>query len=127
MHIDKNKKENSEKFEVEFYEKIIQERPNFVEALKVLAAIYTKSGEYKKGLELDKRLTGLLPSDYIVYYNLACSYSLLGDIDNSLKNIKRAIELGYNDFDYMNKDPDLSNLRVDKKFEGISLKNIDRK
>lgn len=126
MYKEKNKKESNEKFEIEFYEKIIQERPNFVEALKVLAETYTKSGEHKKGLELDKRIVELLPRDHIVHYNLACSYSLLEEIDNSLKSIKKAIALGYNDFDYMNKDPDLVNLRADKRFEEIFSKKIDK-
>lgn len=123
---DKNQKENNEKFEIEFYEKIIQERPNFVEVLKVLAETYTKSGEHKKGMELDKRLVELLPRDHIVYYNLACSYSLLGEIDNSLESIKKAVALGYDDFEYMNKDTDLVNLRVDKRFEEIFSKKIDK-
>ncbi|MBL7197009.1 MAG: hypothetical protein ISS47_02805 [Candidatus Omnitrophica bacterium] len=127
MHKNKKNKDNNEKFEVEFYEKILKERPNFIEALKVLAELYTKSGKYEEGLQLDKKLIELLPYNHIVYYNLACSYSLIGDIDNSLKSIKKAIELGYNDFNYMNKDPDLANLRVDKRFEEILSKNINKK
>jgi len=122
----KNKKENNEKFEIEFYEKIIQERPNFAEALKVLAETYTKAGEHKKGLSLDKRLAKLLPNDPIVNYNLACSYSLLGDIDKSLDRIKKAIEFGYDDFDYMSKDSDLKNLRADKRFDEVFSKKINK-
>lgn len=119
---EKNKSEKNDNFEIEFYKKIIKERPNFIEALKVLAELYTKSGEYKKGLELDKRLAELLPNDNIVRYNLACSYSLLEDIDNSLKSIRQAVALGYSDFEYMNNDSDLKNLRIDKRFEEIFLK-----
>ncbi|MFC1709599.1 hypothetical protein ACFL2J_06065 [Candidatus Omnitrophota bacterium] len=122
----KDDKSSEQKFEIEFYENIIQKRPNFIEALKALAETYTKSGECKKGLELDKRLVKLLPDDYIVHYNLACSYSLLGDIDNALKSMRQAIALGYDDFDYINKDPDLANLRSDKRFEEIFSKNIDK-
>ena len=119
-------KEDNIRFEIEFYENILKERPDFIEALKVLAQIYTKSGMYKKGLQLDKRLIELLPYDSIVYYNLACSYSLIVDIDSSLKAIKKAIELGYSDFAYMDKDPDLINLRKDRRYEQIFSKNIDK-
>ena len=126
MNRDEHKKDSNTEFEIEFYEKILEERPDFVEALKVLAELYTKSGKYKKGLQLDKRLVRFLPSDAIVYYNLACSYSLVEDIDNSLKAIKKAIELGYDDFDHMNNDPDLVNLRKDKRAEEILSKNIDK-
>lgn len=128
MNRNEEKKEDSDiKFEIEFYEKILVEHPNFIEALKALAELYTKTGMYKKGLQLDERLSRLLPYDAIVHYNLACSYSLIGDIDNSLKAIKKAIELGYSDFSYMNKDPDLENLRKDKRFDELFSKDINRK
>ena len=119
MRKDKQSKNREVEFEISFYEKILEKRPNFVDALKVLAELYTKSGRYKKGLQLDKRLTGLLPCDSVVYYNLACSYSLIGDIDNSLKAICKAIDLGYDDFSYMNSDPDLNNLKQDRRFEDL--------
>ncbi|NQU19164.1 hypothetical protein HQ550_03310 [bacterium] len=119
-------KEDNIRFEIEFYENILKERPDFIEALKVLSELYTKSGMYKKGLQLDKRLVELLPYDSIVYYNLACSYSLIVDIDSALKAIKKAITLGYSDFAYMDKDPDLINLREDKRYEQIFSKNIDK-
>ncbi|MDD5005003.1 MAG: hypothetical protein PHS93_00685 [Candidatus Omnitrophica bacterium] len=127
MPRNEDRKSDNIKFEIEFYEKILEDRPNFTDALKVLAELYTKSGMHKKGLELDKKLAGLLPCDSLVYYNLACSYSLLGDIDNSLKSIKKSIELGYSDFAYINKDPDLANVRQDKRFENIISRNIDKK
>ena len=119
-------KEDNQKFEIEFYENILKERPNFIEALRVLAETYTRAGEYKKGLELDQRLAELLPEDHIVHYNLACSYSLLGDVDSALKNIRKAIALGYHDFDFMNQDPDLANLRADKRFEEVFSRKVDK-
>lgn len=127
MQRNQDKPENNEKFEIEFYEKILKERPNFIDALKALAELYTKSGEHNKGLELDIRLSELLPHEPLVHYNLACSYSLLKDIENALKNLRKAIALGYSDFDYMNNDPDLANLRTDKRFEEIFSKRLDNK
>lgn len=124
MPRDKEKKNINIKFEIEFYEKILQDRPDFVEALKALAELYTKSGMHKKGLRLDKRLSELLPYESIVFYNLACSYSLTGDIENSLGALKKAIDLGYNDFNFMYNDPDLENLKKDRRAEQIFSKNI---
>lgn len=119
---DAARKQKDTNFEIEFYENILKDRPDFVEALKALAELYTKSGKYDKGLELDKRLIGLVPEDDIVYYNLACSYSLLQDIDNSLDAIKKAVKLGYSDFSYMHNDPDLENLRKDRRFTEVFSK-----
>ena len=54
------KKEDFE-FEINFYENILKERPDFVEALMALGDLYTKAGFYEKGLSIDKRLTRLRP------------------------------------------------------------------
>lgn len=116
-----------EEFEIKFYEKILEQQPNFIECAQVLAALYTKNGMYKNGLELDRRLSQLLPNDPIVFYNLACSYSLTGDMDSSLDVIKKAIELGFDDFDHIYNDPDLINLRKDRRFQDILSRNIKSK
>jgi predicted Zn-dependent protease len=82
-----------------------------------LGEIYTKKGRYAEGLRVDKRLSKLRPQNPIVHYNLACSLSLLEDITSSFKALKRALELGYEDISFLNNDPDLLNLRRDKRFE----------
>lgn len=103
-------------FEISFFESLLKENPNFVDALIPLGDAYTKRGLYEKGLEVDLRLAELLPLDPLVYYNLACSYSLLGKIDLALQTLEKAIKLGYKDFRFMNKDPDLENVRKDNRY-----------
>jgi len=115
------KKDDMHSFEISFYENILRENPDFKDALKVLAELYTKTGQYEKGLQLDKKISQLLPNDNIAYYNLSCSYSLLSDIDKAFEALKKAIKFGYVDFDYMNRDPDLENLRKDERFKKITL------
>ncbi len=126
MPNDTAKKEDNTNFEIKFYENILKDNPDFVEVLKALAELYTKSGRYQEGLKLDQKLIKLLPDDAIVYYNTACSHSLLQDIDKSLGAIKKAMELGYNDFSYMHKDPDLENLRKDRRFTEIFSKKLNK-
>jgi hypothetical protein len=46
-----------------------------------------------------------------VFYNLACSYSLTGEIELAATSLRRAISLGYRDFAWLAKDPDLRVLR----------------
>jgi tetratricopeptide (TPR) repeat protein len=116
MPVSKKTKTQDLDFQMQFYEGIIRENPGFAEALIALGEIYTKKGQYEKGLKVDRRLLELRPDNPIVHYNLACSLSLLGDITGSFKAIKRAVELGYDDFGFMTNDPDLSNLRRDKRF-----------
>lgn len=47
----------------------------------------------------------------LAFYNAACAYSRLGDIDKAVKYIAYAINRGYNAFEFMKTDPDLENLR----------------
>lgn len=103
-------------FEIKFIESVVERRPQFVEALVALGDLYTKRGFYEKGLVIDEKLSNLRPQDPLVFYNLACSYSLLRNIDGALEAVKKAVDLGYRDFDYMQYDNDLDNLRQDGRF-----------
>ncbi len=108
---------NKVRFEIEFFEKLIEQKPDFVDVLLPLAEVYTQVGDYEKGLVLDKRLSELRPDDAIVHYNLACSFSLTGKIDEAIKALKKAVDLGYDDFDYMSVDQDLLNVRNNKLYK----------
>lgn len=118
-------KTNSLDFEIRFYERIIAEKPNYVEALSLLAQAYTLRKEYHKGFLMDARLTKLCPKDPLVYYNLACSYALLGEKLKALKALEKSVRLGYADFEYLKKDADLKSLHAEPRFK--SLCHPDRK
>ncbi len=114
-------------FEIEFFEKLIKENVDFVDVLIPLAEAYTKAGDYDRGLVIDKRLSTLRPDDAIVYYNLACSYSLTANINEAIEALKKAVNLGYDDFDYMNIDQDLLNVRNDIRSKGMFTRWMKRK
>lgn len=50
------------------------------------------------------------------YYNAACSYALLGDVDRSLGELDRAIDAGWDDFDKIAEDSDFDPIRSDGRF-----------
>ncbi|MBF0385553.1 MAG: hypothetical protein HQL27_06740 [Candidatus Omnitrophica bacterium] len=112
-------------FEIGFYENIVKNSPDFVEALTALGDLYTRKGLYLKGLRIDQKLASLRPEDPVILYNLACSYSLLKDLNKAFLVMKQAIALGYDDLDYLEQDRDLENLRQSEKFAKyiLSLKN----
>ena len=103
-------------FEIHFYEKLLAAYPNFVDALLPLGDAYTRRGLYEKGLEVDVRLSQLRGNDPLSWYNLACSLSLLKRIEESFSALQRSCELGYRDFEHLQKDPDLANLRQSPKY-----------
>ncbi|MCL1943608.1 MAG: transglutaminase domain-containing protein [Candidatus Azobacteroides sp.] len=51
-----------------------------------------------------------------IYYNLACTYSLLNQKDKAVDYFKKALSLGYDDRAYIEADTDLDNIRKDKRF-----------
>ena len=112
-----NRRIRKKKFEIKFYEELVRIKPDFVEALSCLGDAYTREGFIEEGLKVDLRLCQLKPLDPVVQYNLACSYSLLGMVDEALVVLKKAILLGYDDFQFMSKDKDLNNLRKDERFK----------
>jgi len=98
-------------FQIRFFEDLIQDDQEFIDALIPLADAYTKKGWFDKGLLLDERLARLRPSDPTILYNLGCSYALLKQEKKALKALKSALDLGYQDLDWMEEDPDLAGLR----------------
>ncbi|MDD5084715.1 MAG: hypothetical protein PHE61_01575 [Candidatus Omnitrophica bacterium] len=114
-------------FEIAFYEKLLREKEDFTDVLIPLADAYTRAGLYKKGLEIDKRLSCLRPDDETVYYNLACSYSLLGMIEETLSAIERSFQLGYRDLNHLEKDSDLNNAKKDARFRALMARYFGTK
>lgn len=108
--------------EIKFYEDIVKQRPRFLEALISLGDAYTREGFHAEGLEVDKKLSILKPQDPIIHYNLACSLSLVEDIEESLKALRTAVLLGYDDFTHMAKDSDLDNVRTHPQFNEFFTK-----
>lgn len=106
-------------FEINFFERLIAQDPNFVDALIPLAEAYTRKGVYDKGLAIDKRLARLRKDDPYVHYNLACSYALLGKKKEAIRSLERAIQRGYSDFAYLKRDGDLKSLHSDPKFKAL--------
>jgi tetratricopeptide (TPR) repeat protein len=123
MSMAKSKKEALNKedpdFEIKFLEGVLKVSPNFTEALVNLGDLYTKQGFYEKGLSVDLKLAMLKPEDPIVLYNLACSYSLIQDVEKSLKVMKAAVQKGYSDLGYLEQDADLINLRQFSAFKSF--------
>ena len=113
-------------FEIQFYERVIKRNPNSVDVLMALGDDYTKAGRYREGLAIDLKLAKLRSNDPVVHYNLACSYSLLGQVDEALETLRRAIALGYRDFNHMQRDPDLENVRRDPRYLAL-LEEIVKK
>ncbi len=107
---------------IRFIEGIVRRDPNYVDALQLLGDHYTQRGLFSEGLRVDEHLARLEPQNPLVFYNLACSYSLTEEYDNVVLALDRAIALGYRDFTWLSKDPDLKKLRAQPIFLELKAK-----
>jgi tetratricopeptide (TPR) repeat protein len=107
---------------IEFIEGLVRRDPDYVDALQILGDHYTQRGRISEGLKVDERLARLEPGNPLVFYNLACSYSLSGDMEQAANALEKALELGYRDFDWLAKDPDLKPLRTHDAFNDLKAK-----
>jgi len=86
------------------YLSLPEERPEFINALFWLT-------------EAEKR--GSSNADFI-YYNLACIYSLKGDVEKAEATMNKALALGFSNLDWISQDDDLVNFRTGSWWEGIA-------
>lgn len=108
--------------EIGFLEGVVQRDPGYVDALQILGDDYTKRGKYLAGLQIDQQLAELKPRDAMVFYNLACSFSLTQNYEEAAEALEQAINLGYRDFGWLAEDPDLEDLRKQPVYRRIRAK-----
>jgi Flp pilus assembly protein TadD len=108
-----------DEFEIRISRAASQADPRHHKALEMLGQALTRVGRHQEALEADLRVTGLKPKDAVAYYNLACSYSNLEEVDAAFEALHRAFDLGYNDYRHLLRDPDLVNLRKDRRFKTL--------
>ena len=106
-------------FQRRFFEAAVVADPRNIECLLQLGDIYSRQGDHENGLRVDRQLTELCPEEPTFHYNLACSYSVLGHCTESADALRAALELGYDDFDYIQRDDDLKNLRQTEDFDRL--------
>ena len=97
--------------EIGFLEGVVRRDPGYIDALQILGDNYTRRGRFEDGLKVDEQLVRLRPGDALVHYNLACSCSLTEQFESAAVALNRALDLGYRDFKWLSKDPDLAKLR----------------
>jgi len=111
-------------FELEFFGGILDRDPLNADILRVHASNLAAKGLYEQALKADRRLTQLEPDRPIPWYNLTCSYALMGMTEKAFESLERALFLGYRDYSRLRRDPDLKSLRSDPRFPAL-LRKVD--
>ena len=106
-----------------YYQQAIRADTGYKYAYEQLGLLYL--GELKdpeNGRRVFEKLVARYPSDSNCNYNLACSYSRLGNMPKALFYVEAAIKGGWTDVEWMRKDTDLVELRKDPLFEALVKK-----
>lgn len=108
-----------ERVELSFLEAVRTRCPSHGRVLEALGELYTRAGRYHEGLEVDLALTRLSPGEALAWYNLGCSYALVGRRDEAFTALSKAVDLGYRDVLWLLEDADLDALRSDARFDAL--------
>ena len=95
---------------------------SFTKAMNLFAeGKYEKAIEmYQKSIEtIDAKCPNQKQLKLDCEYNIACAYSLLKKNEDAIKFLERAIKDGFNDFQHMQKDTDLDNIRNDAGYKKL--------
>jgi Flp pilus assembly protein TadD len=101
------------------YEDLVQRDPGNTTAKANLdAMVKNKTVLQERKEQVSSALHGAdsKPKDPQAAYNAARVYARLGDADQALTWLNKALDLGYDQFDYLSLDPSLVNLKKDPRF-----------
>ncbi|MGC3970814.1 MAG: hypothetical protein QM775_26830 [Pirellulales bacterium] len=97
----------------------MSDTPDYVDVLRCQGELLSRKGRHTEALDIDRRLARLAPTDSVVLYNLACSLSRNEHFEESLVALRKALELGYDDFEYLELDGDFDSLRSDPRYQSL--------
>jgi len=83
------------------------------------ASKWRQKGNIKKAAEILKAAVQRYPDQAVLHYDLACYLALLGEREDALKALERALQLDASLKELAKKDDDLKSLRNDPRFEKL--------
>jgi len=97
----------------------LEQVPEDVRARILMAAELAGMGEVEETERHLQMAIALRPTDTNVLYNAACTYGILNKKQEALDTLKKAIECGYGNLEWIKQDPDLLLLRDDPEFQKL--------
>ena len=93
--------------------------PEDARARVLLAITYAEDGRMEESAALARKAVELRPNDPNIHYNVACTYGLMNKKAEALDTLKKTIQLGYSNWDWIKRDTDLNCLHGDPEFESL--------
>jgi TolB-like protein/Flp pilus assembly protein TadD len=104
---------------LEVAEKHMELNPDDPRAATMRAVSLCRLDRPEEGLAWAKRALEIDPDDAGVRYNVACLFSLEGKTEEAMRCLEEAVEKGFGNKDWFQKDPDLEPLREHPRFRAL--------
>jgi hypothetical protein len=85
-----------------------------------------QQGDYQQALDHTKKAHEVAPTDSRIMYNVACFQAMLGNKDESLSWLEKAVDGGFNAPQQISKDSDLKSLHGDPRYDAALAKATKR-
>ncbi len=113
--------------EVQF-NKVLTINPNSADAHMQIGIVYNQTKRYPESEVECKKAIQLNPNFTLAYYNLACALSMQNKTDEGFLQLELAIQKGFNQYEKIQHDTDLENLKLQKeKWETLMKKYFPNK
>jgi adenylate cyclase len=93
--------------------------PHDARAYVLGAGALARLGETERAKEWAERAMSLAPDDDAILYNAGCALAVVGEQEQALDALQRAIDAGLSGGDWIPKDPDWERLRNHPRFQGL--------
>ncbi|MEO5904918.1 MAG: protein kinase [Gemmatimonadaceae bacterium] len=93
--------------------------PDDARACQLGATMSASLGDSAAATDYARRALTINPDDPLLLYNISCMYSLLGNPDEALSCLEKAVDKGYGQKDWVEHDTDLDSLRDLPRFQRI--------
>jgi adenylate cyclase len=97
----------------------LQLNPDDARACQIGAAAAANIGDRELATDLARRALSINPDDPLLLYNISCMYALLGNPNEALSCLEKAVDKGYGQKDWVAHDSDLDSLRELPRFKTI--------
>lgn len=87
---------------------------------------FLEEGQYERAVKEYHKALQVAPKSSLAWYNLACALSRLKRIQEAVDALRKSLDCGYDDIDWLKKDPDLDNLRDTAPYKEL-LKALDER
>jgi serine/threonine protein kinase/Flp pilus assembly protein TadD len=104
---------------VEAARRYLQNFPDEPRAHIFLATSLATLGARIEATAQGRIAAALSPDDPVMMYNLACLYSQLDDLDTAMNWLKKSVDSGRFDLEWIKRDPDLANLRNHPEYQAL--------